>query len=226
MPRKLQRTVSDLKKRAGLDRVPDGVLYVGVILVGVLIALAAWRWWPHQLGVSMDVGAARLLSSRPAPVVDVEPIDTQPDASSIAVHIVGAVSSPGLYEIEQGSRLSDAIKAAGGPNADAALDAVNLAAVLTDGSRIEVPTKAQVEAGEYSPQSSALGATSQPVKVDINSADAGLLETLPGIGPSTAEKIIADRTQNGRFSAPEDLMRVSGIGEKKYESLKDLIVVR
>ena len=226
MSRKLIRIVQDLKKRAGLERVPDGILYIGILAVGLLVVFAAWRWWPHQLGVSMDVGAARLSSSRPAPIVVDDPAQEQSAENAIAVHVVGAVALPGLYELESGARLSDAIAKAGGPTNEAALDAVNLAAILTDGTRVEIPTRTQVQSGEYVQENSTAGTPSSSAKVNINVADVTQLQTLPGIGPSTAEKIVTDRTQNGKFGSPEDLMRVSGIGEKKFEAVRDMIVVR
>ena len=138
------------------------------------------------------------------------------------VHVSGAVQEPGLYELPEGSRIAAAVEAAGGFSEDAATDGVNLARVLFDGEQIVVPTIEEAAAGSTSEGSST---TSSSSLVNINTASASELDTLPGIGPATAEKIIADREANGPFTTIEDLKRVSGIGDKKYENLADLICV-
>lgn len=138
-----------------------------------------------------------------------------------AVHIGGAVVSPGVYELEEGSRVQKAIEKAGGFTEFAAQDAINLARVINDGEQIVVPTIEEVSqtanAGDSSLQASQ--------KVNINSASVAELTTLSGVGEATAKKIIADRETHGPFSSPEELMRVAGIGEKKYAQLADSICV-
>ena len=140
----------------------------------------------------------------------------------IVVHVSGAVASSGVYELPEGSRVSDAIDAAGGMVDDASEDALNLARGLVDGEQVVVPT---VEEHMQELQAAADGGASPSGKVNINTATAEQLDTLPGIGESTAQKIIADREANGPFASPEDLKRVSGIGDKKYAELADLITV-
>jgi competence protein ComEA len=137
--------------------------------------------------------------------------------AGIFVHVLGEVATPGLYELAEGDRAVDAIAAAGGftPKADQAQ--LNLARFVTDGEQIIVP-----RVGE-TPQ--APGGASVPGKVNLNTADAATLETLPRIGPAMAERILTWRETNGRFSAVEDLMSVSGVGDKTFEALKSLVTV-
>jgi len=117
---------------------------------------------------------------------------------------------------------------AGGGLGTAALDSLNLARILSDGEQVCVLTLEQVASGAGPPVSSASDASgarsSQGSKVNINQATAGELENLPGVGPATAQKIVEDRETNGPFAAPEDLMRVPGIGAKKFESMREYVV--
>jgi competence protein ComEA len=138
-----------------------------------------------------------------------------------------------VYELDSGARVIDAVEAAGGALADARLASVNLARPITDGEQVLIPDEDDpVEPaspmGGSTPGASAgaAGAAVTGPLIDLNTADQTALETLPGIGPATAVKIIADRESSGPFGSPEELRRVSGIGEKKYEALKDLVCVR
>ena len=150
-------------------------------------------------------------------------------AASIFVHIDGAVVAPGVYELT-GSlpRVNDAVMAAGGLAEDADTSALNLAAVLSDGEKIHVPRQGDAVATEQTSSGSAsrpdAGPSSSGV-ININTATAEELDSLPGVGPSTAAAIVEDRERNGPFASPEDLMRVSGIGEGKFSKLKDQIRV-
>ncbi len=164
--------------------------------------------------------------------------DIDDKKATIVVHVGGAVASPGIQELIDGARVQDAIDAAGGFAASAARDALNLARVLVDGEQIVVPTEEEIEnntsAGVTS-DSDATGTSSGAEstnstamvggRVNINTASSTELESLPGIGPATAAKIISDREANGPFKATEDIKRVSGIGDKKYAALADLITV-
>ena len=152
----------------------------------------------------------------------------EPATDPVFVHIDGAVVAPGVYEMT-GSlpRVNDAVMAAGGLAGDADTSALNLAAVLSDGEKIYVPRQGEVVAGQASSgaaSGSDVGASSSGV-ININTATAEELDSLPGIGPSTAAAIVEDRERNGPFASPEDLMRVSGIGEGKFSKLKDQIRV-
>lgn len=131
----------------------------------------------------------------------------------IIVHIAGAVRSPGVYKLLEGSRVIDGIQAAGGALPSADLDKLNLAEYLEDGCKIFVPEKSIPP----NPSSSANN------KININFASEKELESLPGIGPSLAKRIVEYREKNGLFKSLEDLEKVRGIGEKKIEQIKDLI---
>ncbi|TAL41693.1 MAG: ComEA family DNA-binding protein [Salinibacterium sp.] len=139
------------------------------------------------------------------------------EQATIFVHILGAVKQPGLYELSQGDRAVDAVAAAGGFT-DKADDAqLNLARLLVDGEQIYVP-----ERGEMPAAAPGMGAQG---KVNINTADAATLDTLPRVGPAMAARILDWREANGRFATIDDLKGVSGIGDKTFDGLKDLITV-
>lgn len=154
---------------------------------------------------------------------------TAEEARTVVVHVGGAVADPGVRELAEGSRVQDAVDAAGGFAEGAASDALNLARVLTDGEQVVVPTLEEVAGAQGADAGAADAGTSSGSaaggKVNINRASAAELDALPGVGPSTAEKIVADREANGPFATTEDLKRVSGIGDKKYENLADLVCV-
>lgn len=162
-----------------------------------------------------------------------EPAEEATPPASVVVYVSGAVMTPGLVEVPQGSRVGDALAAAGGFDETADPSALNLARVVEDGEQIDVPTRDERSAQESAAtegQGSGSGASSTASSkttglVNINTATQAELESLPGVGPSTAKKIIDDRTANGPFKKKEDLKRVSGIGEKKYASLESNITV-
>lgn len=166
---------------------------------------------------------ALILTSREEPADDV-PVQTQErvqdKAEMIYVHVCGAVQNPAVVELPAGSRGESAVLAAGGFTADAAQSAVNLARELEDGMQLYIPTMEEAQTPD-----SAIGAPDSG-RININRADAAQLCTLPGIGETRAEAIIADRDFNGAFERPEDIMRVSGIKESTYEKIKDKITVR
>lgn len=156
------------------------------------------------------------------------------EAAKVVVHVGGAVAEPGVRELSEGARVQDAVDAAGGFAEGAARDALNLARVLADGEQVVVPTEEEAqEAGSGASgtvgavgtagESGGSGATGG--KVNINTASVEELDGLPGVGPSTARKIAADREANGPFRTVEDLKRVSGIGDKKFAELADLVCV-
>lgn len=140
----------------------------------------------------------------------------------ILVHLLGAVQRPGLYELRDGDRVVDAVAAAGGFADGADQGALNLARRLSDGEQVYVSV-----VGEAPPPTATgqQGTSATGGKVDLNAADATQLDTLPGVGPATAAAILAWREENGRFTAVEDLLSVSGIGEKTLADLRDLVTV-
>lgn len=204
----LRERAEELARRAGLSGMPSGpALALAVLATGVLV-WCAWRWWPAGEEVPFDGGAGQGQHSRES--------SGSAEPSSVVVHVVGAVARPGLYELPAGSRVGAAIEAAGGLLKDAAPEGVNLARFVRDGEQVCVPAVGEA-AAVAAPGASPGGL------VDINSADASLLDTLPGIGPATAERIVKDREANGPFGTVEDLQRVTGIGPKKLEQLRDLV---
>jgi competence protein ComEA len=174
-------------------------------------------------------GALVFVSRAPAG----EPIVLQPAPTSvpIAVHVIGAVPRPGLYYFLDGARVQDAIDAAGGLLAEADANALNLAAMLEDGQQLDIPY--QTGSAPTETVNLPTSATEQPTNensnneelVNINTASLEELDTLPGIGLTTAQKIIDYRTVNGPFSTIEDIMNVSGIGPSTFEGMKDMITV-
>lgn len=173
------------------------------------------------LGVAVVAGSAAVYARTggpPAPPL--EAVEAQAPAASPApvllVHVAGQVASPGVYELAAGSRVRDALAAAGGPVEGADLSALNLAAPVTDGQKVVV-----TRPGEPPPPEAA----GPPGKVNLNTATAAELETLPGVGPVLAERILARRQSRGRFTSVRQLMEVEGFGPKKYEALKDLVTV-
>ena len=147
--------------------------------------------------------------------------------SRCLVHICGAVKEPGVYSLPEGSRVVDAIRAAGGLTQDASERDVNQASVVADGMQIVVPTLEEVKSGGYTWGAAAKGGgESEDGLVDINTADAALLMTLPGIGQTRADAIVAYREQHGSFSTIEDIMKVDGIKEGSFAKLRDRITVR
>lgn len=223
-------------------------LVAGVILLAIVVfAVVAWSscsaggFSVERAAAVDDVSDGSLFSGMEA--VDMS-VSTEPGADSdeaddalgeqvqmLFIHVGGAVCAPGLYELPEGSRAAAAIEAAGGFAAGAASDAVNLAQELSDGEQVIVPTEEEYASGRAfgnSGSSTGVGTSGSSTAsglVNINTATVAELDTLPGIGESTAQKIVADRSANGPFKAVEDLKRVSGIGDKKYEQLAALICV-
>ncbi|MBM7410725.1 competence protein ComEA [Clavibacter michiganensis] len=146
----------------------------------------------------------------------------------IYVHVVGAVASPGLYPLAPGSRVVDALAAAHGFAAGADTAGVNLARVLSDGEQLVVPRQGEAPTASAAPAGSAggvAGSASPSAPVDLNTATAEQLETLPRVGPSLAARIIAWRSAHGRFARVADLGRVPGIGDRTLASLTPLVRV-
>ncbi|MCL2547712.1 MAG: ComEA family DNA-binding protein [Symbiobacteriaceae bacterium] len=149
---------------------------------------------------------------------------TTPEVRSIIVYIVGAVKSPGVYELPEGSRLDTAVRMAGGFDAEADREAVNLAMVLQDGSRYRLPRTGE-EATETESDTAESIDTRSSAKININTASKATLETLPQIGGVRAQAIIDYRARNGPFLSIDDLKKVPGIGSGIFEQLRDLITV-
>lgn len=149
----------------------------------------------------------------------------------IGIHIGGQVKNPGFIWIEDGKRLCDALYSVGGALPEADLDAVNLSKKLIDEEKIYIPQKGEIvgtaEIGLSNMQGDVKGGSiSTNGKVDINTATQSELDTLPGIGETLAKRILDYRSTNGPFKSIEDIRNVSGIGQKRYDDIKDLITVK
>lgn len=204
--------------RRAINRLmPSAPAKIGAVaLVVLVVAGVGWAAFSSMRAPAFEVHADEAVA----------PSSSEPEAvevkAQVYVYVTGAVANPGVYSLDEGLRVCDAVEAAGGLTEDADASTVNLARVLSDGEHIALPTKAEVETALA--QGSAGGAAASSL-VNINTADASALETLSGVGSATAQAIISDREQNGPFSTIEDLMRVDGIGEKKFAKLKDSICV-
>lgn len=204
--------------RRAINRLmPSAPAKIGAVtLVVLVVAGVGWAAFSSMRAPAFEVHADEAVA----------PSSSEPEAvevkAQVYVYVTGAVANPGVYSLDEGLRVCDAVEAAGGLTEDADASTVNLARVLSDGEHIALPTKAEVETALAQGSAGGAGASSL---VNINTADASALETLSGVGSATAQAIISDREQNGPFSTIEDLMRVDGIGEKKFAKLKDSICV-
>lgn len=181
--------------------------------IGLIAVLSA-----AVLGASAFVAVRN--SEPPAPEIKRLPAvaATAEAGPKVLVHVAGAVKAPGVYELATGSRVKDAIQAAGGPVDGADLDSLNLAAPVSDGEKVMV-----AKPGAAAETQATEGATGG--KVNLNSAGQPELEELPGVGPVTAQRILDYRKKRGRFTSVRQLLEVEGIGQKRYDALKDLVTV-
>lgn len=152
------------------------------------------------------------------------------DEVTVFVHVVGAVKRPGVVELASNSRVRDALEAAGGATDQAAVSGVNLARIVTDGEQLRIPTHdefVQMSASTQDSPNSSLDATlpNGSSLINLNVASSGDLESLPGIGPALARRIVDWRSSNGGFKTVDDLDSVSGIGEKLLDQIRELVTV-
>jgi competence protein ComEA len=181
--------------------------------------------------LALGLGGRALLgrSGPPAPAgaaavaaqtaLEAAPAESAPAEPPLVVDVVGAVRRPGLYRLPAGSRVDDAVRRAGGPTRKAAIELVNLAAPLADGQQVVVPAQPQAAAGG----AVAAGAAQASGPVHLNSATVEELDTLPGVGPVTAQKIVDYRTEHGPFRSVDELDAIPGIGPARLEQLRDLV---
>lgn len=202
--------------RARLDEVLDATgaapraVVVGVALLGVVLG-ALW-WLTRQAPPPVETTL---------PLVDPASVTTTTaPREPVVVHVAGAVVEPGVRRLPPGARVVDAIEASGGLAIDADPDRINLAAELVDGAQVYVP-----RVGEPVPVDASDPSSTDAGPVDLNTADAALLETLPGVGPATAAAIIDHRERHGPFTSIDGLLDVRGIGEAKLAALRDLVRV-
>lgn len=164
------------------------------------------------LNAAANTGASNQIQPRP-PLESTAPIIPP----KIFVHLVGEVAKPGIYELDSGARVMDAIFAASGFTKNAEQSSINLARELTDGEQVVV-----LKIGEFSPMSTQSSATAT---ISLNRASAAELESLPGVGPALAGRIVDWRDANGGFKKKEDLLNISGIGQKLFAGIKNQVVL-
>jgi competence protein ComEA len=198
---------------------------VGLVLLAILIVGGAVFWYLRSLPRPVAIAA----SAPPAALPPAAP-SVSPSPQELFVHVAGRVRHPGVYQFHQGDRVIDAIRAAGWVPSDADLRSINLAALLTDGQQIVVWRRGSAGSGMGSVAGSSGGSESasppsamQPV--NLNTATLEQLESLPGIGPALGQRILDYRSQHGPFASVDELVNVSGIGEKRMEDLRPLVTV-
>lgn len=188
---------------------------LALLAAALALAVLVGRHFAH----SSSGGAAPAAA---APVLPADASAADGARGKVVVHVVGAVRRPGLYALRSGARIADAVRRAGGTTRKADLEAINLAAPIEDGLQVVVPRRVPVAVvqggGPASPKS---GATAGPVH--LNTATLEQLDSLPGVGPVTAQKILDWRQTHGAFTSVEDLDAIPGIGPARLEQLRDLV---
>ncbi len=218
-----------------------GVALVTVVAVLVLGLRVAWAGSDDgdviapgggsragPTGVSAGAVGVGVPSGAPSAGVTASPSPSATGAvpGALVVHVVGQVRRPGLQRLPVGSRVSDAVDAAGGASRAADLSALNLARLLVDGEQVRVPKPGEVVAeggGAAAGGGGAGGSAAAGAKVSLSTADVAALDTLPGIGPVLAQRIVDWRTAHGRFTSVDELGEVSGIGEKLLAQVRPLV---
>lgn len=233
---------SGARGRSSRPRFAVSVRLAAVVTMLLSATCGAWWWFSESAGPDVrpvaDAGAAeahRAAGSAASTQTGTAP-PSGPGATRAGggptVHVVGAVSAPGVYHLAPGARVYEAIAAAGGATAGAETNRLNLAATVEDGTRIKIPSLDDPEAPESAGTSQAGAAPGGAVasatggRVNINTAAAAELATLPRVGPVLAQRIVDFRTAHGRFTEPEGLDAVSGIGPKMLESLLPMVTVQ
>jgi competence protein ComEA len=189
-------------------------------VVAAVVLGALWLW--SRGSAPRIAPAATSATSVQAPAAPPSPAAAQ--SGVVLVHVAGAVRRPGLYELGSDARVADALRAAGGPTRRADIDSLNLAELVADGAKIEVSRRGQTTtaapAGGVVPTPTPSGTV-----VDINTADAATLETIPGVGPVTVAAILDYRGEIGSFSSVDQLLEVSGIGPVTLENIRPYVTV-
>ena len=193
---------------------PQLVAYALAALVVVALGV---RFMQGQAR-SAVAGAPAAAASGPAPAA----VRIEPRHAAVAlVHVAGAVRSPGVYRLREGERIQDAVRRAGGPRTGADLNAINLAAKVADGQQVVVPRRgAAALSGAGAGAGAGEPGSAPQAPVSLNSATAEQLDTLDGVGPATASKILEYRRQHGGFRSIDDLGEIPGIGPKRLAALR------
>jgi competence protein ComEA len=210
------------ERLAGLERRE----LVGVMALGALVVGGALFWYARSLPSAVRLEASMPQAVRPGGV-GAAAASPSPSPGIVVVYVSGWVRHPGVYEFQAGQRVIDAIKRAGGVRMGADVSGINLAALLTDAMQISVAKRGPPRAGPAgSGTSVGAGATgADDGVVNLNTATVDQLDSLPGIGPTLAQRIIDYREAHGPFRTVEDLLNVSGIGDKKFADLRAKVTV-
>jgi competence protein ComEA len=198
---------------------------VVLLLLGLGIAVLVTATGSHGKTTALGAGSTAGSTSGPAGSGSTSTASSSAGGSpgaTVYVHVVGAVLHPGLFPLRDGDRVVDAVAAAGGFADTADQTQVNLARFVTDGEQLAVPV---IGAPVVAAPGAANGGAVPGAKVNLNTADLALLDTLPQVGPAMAKRILDWRTANGKFTSVEDLMSVTGVGDKTFEQLKDLVTI-
>jgi competence protein ComEA len=199
---------------------------VGVVVLLAAACIAGVFWFRAGIAAPPSAAVAGATATTTSPST-ASATTTTAASTGVVVHVAGAVAKPGVVTLRAGSRVVDAIDAAGGARANADLDRLNLAAKLSDGERVAVPVRGQ-PAPPLEPTSTSGDASSGPdpsTPVNLNTASLSELETLPGIGPTLAQAIIDERERAGGFRSVDDLRRVRGIGDARFAQVQPLVSV-
>lgn len=200
-----------------LDVRPAEVAALALLVMGAVAAVALLWWVEHDPGTPLGVEPIATDATAPPDAGDLDI-----SAGEVIVHVTGAVKQPGVYTLPGGSRVGEAVTAAGGATRRAVLDGLNLARVLTDGEQVLVPDK-RAPAAAAEPDVAGGGAPAPAAKLNLNQATAAEYETLPGIGPVLASRIVQHRDSVGGFKEVGELRDVPGIGEKTFQALAELV---
>lgn len=216
----MQKVLNEVKKII----MENKVYALKVFVVLIIVILASYSFFNREKEDDVEIskvddGQAAAISED---VLDVDSQEGQP--ASLVVDVSGQVKNPMVVELPPSSRIDDAINAAGGLTKQADVDKINRAEVISDGQKIYVPAIAAgtEEGGLFNKDQVEENGSG---KVNINTAGISELQNIPGVGPATAQKIESYRSQHGSFKKIEDIKKVSGIGEKTFEKMKDLICV-
>ncbi|CDA15919.1 MAG: helix-hairpin-helix domain-containing protein [Clostridia bacterium] len=207
-----------------------------IIIISIIIVLIIVGIYVYNIRFSEDINENTNENQLNTSFVE-NILEKDDKNKEIIVHITGAVKKNGIVKLKDGARIYDAIEMAGGSTDDADLSKINLAYVLEDGQKVYIPKIGEInqENAEEEYITFEYGNNKNIIqdynkggneKVNINTANQTELETLPGIGTATAEKIIDYRNKNGKFSSIEDIQNVKGIGNAKYENIKESICVK
>ena len=194
----------------------------------LLAVVVSVGWLLRAKAMPMAVAVSPDTASVPSPAASVSPsaasaTPSAPATTTILVHVIGAVVKPGVVSLPEGARVEDALAAVGGLRGDADPAELNLAAVVSDGTQIIIGTKAsprgEVREGSTSSGSVSTGTATVGAIIDLNTATLTQLDTIPGVGPVTAQAILDYRTKHGKFTKIEELQEVDGIGTKTYAQI-------